>query len=73
MSGSPTGSGFGVAERLDGAHEVVAEEPDRAAGERRQVGQRRLAVAGHVLLGDRVRDRRRRPATSAAPRGGARR
>ena len=31
MSGSPSGSGPGLAERLDRAHEVVAEEADRAA------------------------------------------
>ena len=39
MSGSPIGSGLGSAERLDGAHQVVAEEADRAAGERRQLVQ----------------------------------
>ena len=43
--GQPERVGVGLAERLDGAHEVVAEEADRAAGERRQVGQRRLARA----------------------------
>ena len=37
MSGSPSGSGSGLAQRLDGAHEVIAEEADRAAGERRRV------------------------------------
>ena len=41
------------AERLDGAHAVVAEEADRAAGERRQAGDRRLAVA--LDLGGRER------------------
>ena len=54
-SGSPSGSGFGVAERLDRAHAVVAEEADRAAGERRQAGQRRLAVALDLGGGERVR------------------
>ena len=54
-SGSPSASGFGLAERLDGAHEVVAEEADRAARERRHVGQRRLRVALDLRLGDRVR------------------
>ena len=41
----PEHVGVRLAERLDGADEVVAEVADRAAGERRQVGQRRLAVA----------------------------
>ena len=47
--------GVGLAERLDRAHAVVAEEADRAAGERRAVGERRLAVLGDLGGGDRVR------------------
>ena len=54
MSGSPSGSGLGVAERLDRAHEVVAEEAHRAAGERRRVGHRRLVEAGDALGRERV-------------------
>ena len=55
MSGSPSGSGSGVAERLDRAHEVVAEEAHGAAGERRaRRPHRRLAEAGDVLGGERV-------------------
>ena len=42
-------------ERLDRAHAVVAEEADRPAGERRQVRQRRLALALHLGGGERVR------------------
>ncbi len=45
----------GLAEALDGAHAVVAEEADRPAGERGQAGQRGLAVLGRHLGGDRVR------------------
>jgi hypothetical protein len=41
--------------RLDGPHEVVAEQPDGAAGERRQVVERGLAVTADLLGGDRVR------------------
>ena len=44
-----------LAERLDRAHQVVAEVADGAAGERRHVGERRLAVARDLLGGDRVR------------------
>ena len=47
--------GVRLAERLDGAHEVVAEEADRAAGERRQA--RRAAPGGGA------RPRRRRART----------
>ena len=47
--------GVRLAERLDRAHAVVAEEADRAAGERRAVGERRLAVLGDLGGGDRVR------------------
>ena len=54
MSGRPSGSGFGRAQRLDGAHEVVAEEADRAARERRRVAHRRLAEAPDVRRGERV-------------------
>ncbi len=43
--GQPERVGAGLAEGLDGAHEVVAEVADRAAGERTEVGQRELAVA----------------------------
>ena len=46
--GQPQRVGTGLAERLDRAHQVVAEEPDRAAGERRRVGQRRLLEAGDM-------------------------
>ena len=53
--GQPERIGLGVAERLHGAHEVIAEEAHRAAGERRRVGHRRLAEAGDVLGRERVR------------------
>ena len=43
------------AQRLDGAHAVVAEEADGAAGERRQAGDRRLAVALDLVRRQRVR------------------
>ena len=55
MSGRPTGSGLGSLSGLDGAHQVVAEIADRAAGEGRQVRQRRLAVAAGLVLGQGVR------------------
>ena len=61
----------GLAERLDGAHEVVAEEADRAAGERRPVGERRLAVLGDLGGGDRVGVAAVAEATSARPCAGA--
>jgi hypothetical protein len=48
------GVGVGLAERLDGAHEVVAEEAHRSAGERRRVGERGLAERTDLLLGQRV-------------------
>ena len=60
----------GLGEPLDRAHAVVAEEAHGAARERRQAGQRRLAVAGDGLRGERVRDRRRRPGASAGRRAG---
>ena len=44
-----------LAERLCGAHEVVREHPDRAAGERRQVVQRRRLEAAELVRGERVR------------------
>jgi hypothetical protein len=68
MSGQPDGSGFGSPERLDRAHAVVAEEADRAARERRQVGQRRLAVARDLRGRERVgvAPVRERPAQDAA-------
>ena len=44
-----------LAERLDGADEVVAEVADRAAGERRQIRQRRLPVAADLARRDLVR------------------
>ena len=48
--------GVGLAERLDGAHEVVGEHPDRAAGERRQVGAAaRRRKPRQLLRGQRVR------------------
>ena len=50
----PEAIGIGRAERLDAAHEVVAEDPDRAAGERRQIGQRRLREASHLGRSERV-------------------
>ena len=46
--------GVGLGQRLDRADAVVAEEPDRAAGERRAVGERRLAVLGDLGGGDGV-------------------
>ena len=46
----------GLGQALDGAHAVEAEEADGAAGERRQAGDRRLAVLGDGLgAGERVR------------------
>ena len=62
--------GVRLAERLDRAHEVVGEEPDRAAGERRQV--RRAAPRGSARARrPRARTGRRDPrATSAAPCAG---
>ena len=45
----------GLAERLDRADEVVGEHADGAAGERRQVGQRRRAEPAQLGLGQRVR------------------
>ena len=50
----PDGVGVGVAQRLDRAHEVVAEEADRAAGERRRLGERRLAEGADLGGGQRV-------------------
>ena len=50
----PDGVGVGVAERLDGAHEVVAEEADRAARERRRLGEGRLAEGADLGGGQRV-------------------
>ena len=50
--GQPERVGVGLAERLDRAHQVVAEEADRAAGERRQVLDRGEPEAGEAL-GDR--------------------
>ncbi len=47
--------GVGRAERLDRAHEVVAEVADRAAGERRQVRVAGQARAPDLLGGERVR------------------
>ena len=41
--------GVRLGQALDGAHEVVAEHADRAARERRQVVERRQAVAGQVV------------------------
>ena len=65
MSGRPSTSGLGSGEALDGAHAVVAEEADRAARERRQAGERGLAVRGDGLARRARTGRRRRPATSA--------
>ena len=50
--GKPERVGIGLAERLDGADQVVAEEADGAAGERRQPLDRGRAEARQVL-GDR--------------------
>ena len=70
--------GVGLAERLDGAHQVVAEEADRAAGERRQLVGLGDLVAAEVLgggavgigrLGDAVGSRPRRSAPSRHPLG----
>ncbi len=47
--------GVRLAERLDGPHEVVREEPDGTAGERRQIGQRRLRPAPDLRGGQRIR------------------
>ena len=47
--------GVRLAERLDGAHEVVGEHADRAAGERRQVRERRGVEAVELRGGERVR------------------
>ena len=52
--GQPEPVGVGLAQRLDRAHAVVAEEPHRAAREGRQAGQRRLALALHLGGGERV-------------------
>ena len=52
--GQPDRVGVRLAQRLDRAHAVVAEEADRAARERRQAGQRRLAVARDLGGGERV-------------------
>ena len=48
MSGSPSGSGFGLAERLDGADQVVAEEADGAADEGRQALDRGRPEVGEA-------------------------
>ena len=50
----PDGVRVGVAQRLDGAHEVVAEEADGAAREGRRVGERRLAEGADLGSGQRV-------------------
>ena len=47
----PERVGVGLGQRLDGADQVVAEEPDGAAGERRQALDRSRPVAAE-LLGD---------------------
>ena len=49
------GVGVGLAERLDGAHQVVGEEAHGAARERWRVGERRLAEGADLLFGQRVR------------------
>ena len=46
--------GVGIAQGLDGAHEVVGEHPDGASGERRQARQRGGPVAAEFLGGQRV-------------------
>ncbi len=53
--GQPERVGPRLAERLDGAHEVIAEEADGATGERRAVLDRRLLEARDVLRGERIR------------------
>ena len=50
--GQPERVGIGLAERLDGADQVVAEEADGAAGKRRQALDRGELEAGEAL-GDR--------------------
>ena len=74
--GQPERVGVGLAERLDRAHQVVAEEADRAAGEGRQALDRRQPVAvqvlgdGRVGIGRLVRaSARRRRGRLAAPLG----
>jgi hypothetical protein len=52
--GQPDDVGVRVAQGLDRAHEVVAEEPDRAAGERRRLGERRLAESADLGGSQRV-------------------
>ena len=70
--GQPERVGVRLAERLDRAHQVVAEEADRAAGERRQALDRRRLGSGQVL-GDRARRgrapsrSRRRPLSESTP------
>ena len=76
--GQPERVGVGLAERLDGAHQVVAEEADGAAGEGRQALDRRRPVLaqargdGGVGIGRRLaaarRARRRRPPPRSTPR-----
>ncbi len=56
--GQPERVRVGLAERLDRADQVVAEEADRAAGERRQPLDRRRPVAGEVLGDGRIGVRR---------------
>ncbi len=49
------GIGVRIAERLDGPHEVIAEEPHGAAGEGRHLGPRRLAKGACLVGGELVR------------------
>ncbi len=68
--GQADGIGVGVAQRLDRAHEVVAEVADRAAGERAAGRDAARAWWPRPPRRPARRDRRDRPATSAAPAGG---
>ncbi len=56
--------GVRLAERLDRAHQVVGEHPHRAAGERRQIGQRRRPEPAELGPDERIRIARiaKRPA-----------
>ena len=53
--GQPERVGSGLAQGLDGAYEVIAEEAHGAARERRRIEDRRLAIAGDVLGRERIR------------------
>ncbi len=67
--GEPQRIRRGVAEGLDAADEVVAEEAHRAPGEGRRVGHRGLVEASGVVGGEGVRDPPRPRATNGGPHG----